>query len=343
MYKRQDHPALVVAWVSSRLAQAETAAELARALDSSVVVTCATAAEMLNGKTPGPSVVALALSEQLVGPVVAQCVLHPADDVKAVLANLHAQLGGAADGLLGLVFSDGMAPENEALMTALRQHSPVDWVGWCGGDALGFCGTSVAAQGRAVTSGAVLVLMRPRVPFRILHEDGLHTTELVLTVTRTAGEGFEICELDGRPARTVYAETLGVPAHDLTLGRCFLRHPLGALENTALRARSIARVHGSHLQLLGPVRRAERVRILELGDALRLARAGLQRARTQLGGVSAILHGCGMMRWQLLAADGAAPSYGALFEGTPAAGGVGFGELYRGFHNHTALMVVFGR
>lgn len=340
-------PALIVAFASPALDPTVVSAGLAESFPQAQVIGCTTAGEIVTGRMLKHSLVVMALEQSLVADVSVQLVkdLSNGVDVAPAFARFAECFGSAPadlplDEYVGLVFVDGLSGAEEALMEAVGDRTNVVFVGGSAGDDLAFARTHVFANGEAVSDAAVLALLKPAVPFKIIKTQSFVATDQVLIATETDEAAREVIAFDGRPAVEAYAAAIGRPVDEAADG--FMNHPVGLMIDGEPYVRSPQQVlDGGVIRFYCNIVSGMELSVLQGTDIVTDTRAALADAVDELGGISALLNFNCILRTLGLEAEDKTDEYGALFAEIPTVGFSTYGEQYFGHINQTATMLAF--
>ena len=336
-------PKLVLAFATSTMSHEVLARELSAAFPGAVVAGCSTAGELVNGDMLKGSLVAMALSSELVQE--AYVATAPGSDgaaVDALLGKLEAKMGRKTNDVsyaehVGLVLVDGVNGGEEAVMDRLGTRASFRIVGGSAADELKFVRSWVFGDGEAVT-GTALVIVKPAVPFDIVKTQSARVLEPVLTPTKVSN-GRTVHELDGQPALVAYAKALGcTPAEAVARSA---RHPLGLLVDGEPYLRTLRKAEGNDLHFYCALHVGVPLSMLEVGDIVADTRHDLAADEKAKGPIEALINFHCIMRTLQLEAENQTKQYGALFERWPSVGFSTYGEQYAGHINQTSTMVVF--
>ena len=127
----------------------------------------------------------------------------------------------------GLLLVDGLSMLEERLVASLYQGlGDIPIIGGSAGDDLRFESTHVYdGDGRFLSDAAVFSVAECDSPVATMKVAHFHGTEEDLVITEADPDRRIIHEINGEPAATVYAETLGLRVEDLTPA-VFSQHPL---------------------------------------------------------------------------------------------------------------------
>jgi hypothetical protein len=153
--------------------------------------------------------------------------------------------------------------------------------------------------------------------------------------------GKLVIELDGRPARDVFAEGIGISPERLTEDH-FLTYSLGIMAEGQPFIRAGAKIlRDGSLQFFCTVREGQRLSLMRIGDQVRQTRIALEREREKLGAIGAVIDfDCAHRDINIRAAK-QTEEYMRLFSGMQLTGFATFGELFIANVNQTAVMALF--
>ena len=256
-----------------------------------------------------------------------------------------------------LVLMDAYAADGETLISALREHTPVNCrcFGGTAGDDWTFRGTYVFHQGEVLSNAAVLLLLESptKMAMDVLH--GWSVIDGGRELTITAADGNVLRGLDGRPAAEVYRqelERLGLIDAGAELLPALVKYELGTPtpfgENLKIRA-PLALEPGGAIRLASSLPVGQRVRLVQATpeQLITAAEALAARVDNQIGATlrGALVFDCAARRSVL--GDRYAEQARAFTAGrtSPTVGVTSYGEIAKfggsveGFHNNTAVMV----
>jgi hypothetical protein len=242
---------------------------------------------------------------------------------------------------VGIVLVDGLSMAEEKLMENLGDATNVLFVGGSAGDDLQFKATHVSACGRTYEGAAVLAVLYPKTPFRIIKNQSFRSTGVRLTVTRADTDRRIVHEFNGVPAALAYADALKVPVSQLA--DRFMNNPVGIMINGEPYVRSPQRREGDSVVFYCNMMEGMTVEVLKACDIVDGTQAALTEVSATMGGVSAILNFNCILRTLDLQRKGQVDAYRKLFKDMPTIGFSTYGEEYIGHTNQTATMLVFGK
>lgn len=327
-------PALVLIFGSPRARIAAIAGALQVALPAARVAGCSSAGEFAAGPYGRGTAVAIgfpsaafradavALRAQRDMPVSAWLPL-----LRALRARCAPRPGHA---LFGIVLPDGMARNEDLLVTALDAALPgVPVIGGSAGDALEFDATVQILDGEPVTGAAVFVLVESPLPVAQIVFDHFEPSARRAVVTAADPQRRIILELNAEPAAAEYARLAGLdPALMRTAD--FAANPLLLRMGGRHHVRAIiGTTPGGGLRLLSSI---DTGTVLTLGSAGDLTR-GFARQMEALPAQPLLVLGfdCILRRLSVERA-GLQDDMGAMFARWRVAGFNTYGEQHSGMH-----------
>ncbi len=340
---------LVVLYFASGSRDAKALAEaMFLAFPGAIVAGCTTAGERVGALWQRDSVVAMGLSDDVLHSATPILLEHLVDkpDLKDALAKFEAERSLSLSSLdpsryVGLLLVDGLCMAEEALMDRLGDLTDMPIVGGSAGDDLTFRSTWIMSAGRPYQGAALLLLLEPRVPFRVLKTQSFRPLPQTMQVTRADETKRLVFEFDGKPAASRYAEVLGIDV--TTLPSHFMRHPLGLMVGDEPYVRSPQQLHGESISFYCKVIEGQTLQVLESADIVLDTGEALRQAASEIGGAGALISFDCVLRTAEIEREGLMDSYGALFADTPTIGFSTYGELFVGHVNQTATMLLLGR
>jgi hypothetical protein len=266
---------------------------------------------------------------------------------RGLAADIKAKLGGRAldpERYVGILLVDGLCLGEKvvrALSTEKGLVLPI--IGGAAADELEFKRTLVACDSSVSADGAVLLVLKMKVPFFCDHFVHYLPTESDGVVTRAEPDRRIVWEIDSKPAAARYAEFLGLASASALKNSHFARNPLGVVIGDTVYARSPnAIVDGTGLQFYCFIEAGTKVSLLKQGDLLANAREGIAKARSFLPGIrGALLFNC-VLRYLEMKEDREVEAFNNVFAGMPFIGFNTFGEELFTHHNQTLTALFIG-
>jgi hypothetical protein len=331
----------------------ELAGPLSARFPGAAVVGCSTAGEFTDAVQGTGGISAVALPEGIITHVAAtlgDLSGEVAVGTDRAIRHLEGTLGGRLRDLdparhLGIVLIDGLHGAEELVNEHLGNAAPfLDIIGGSAGDDLGFDRTWVAVGDQVSYQGFALLICTAGVPFRVVKTCSFTPSSAApLRITKADVPARTVLEFDGRPAATVYAETLGVPVGELDAS-VWMEHPVGLMidDHPWIRSPQSITPDGG-IKFYAQILEGMDVQVMNPGDLIGETAAAVAAARAGLGGHTsgAVWFDCILRRLEMDANNLQEPFLASLGE-TPAAGFHTYGETWLGHINQTLTGIVFG-
>lgn len=337
---------MVLFFASSKYDAAKTASAFKEAFPSALSFGCSTAGEIVSGKMLKNAIVAMALSRQVIGDVSFQVVeqIRSKDRINQAFAEFEKHFGVSADQLdfekyVGIILTDGLSGAEERIMDHIGDLTNVLFVGASAGDDLKFKSTFVYADGKAYTDAALLILMKPLVPFGFIKTQSFAQRPAKLVPTKVNESSREVLEFNGMPAAEAYAKALGVPKQQLQ--DRFMVNPVGLMINDEPFVRSPQRLNGDTMAFYCKVIEGMELSLLESIDIISDTKAAVDKKSVEMGGLSGIINFHCILRTLELERKNLTDAYAKIFADIPTIGFSTYGEAFLGHINQTSTMLVF--
>ncbi len=243
---------LVVAFFATTLDAAKLAAELRRCLPTRTrIIGCSTAGEIGPAGYQNQTLVVLALPASHFSAATTMLPLAPEFDltacrqrVVAALAALDADApeNNATDSF-ALALVDGLSLREEAVGHAIQTLiGSIPLVGGSAGDALQFQRTWVIHEDTACEHGAVLAIVRSRLPLHVFKTQHFVRSSVRMVVTGARPEERIVTEINAMPAAQEYARLAGLPIENLD-AMAFAAYPVLVRIGGTEHVRSIQKVN----------------------------------------------------------------------------------------------------
>ena len=344
-------PNVLIYFASPAIAPVALSAAMQDAFPDAVVFGCTTAGEIVSGRMLKGSLVAMAISEDVV-PQVQVALLEEIDvdgetvrdHIKKVFQGFEDYYGEPVSAMdpgeyVGIILVDGLSLAEEKIMEKLGDLSDVIFIGASAGDDLAFEKTHVFAGGKAHSQAAVLALMKPARPFGFIKTQSFRVLDKTLVAGAVNEATREVGQFNGVAALQGYADALGVSAAEVP--DHFMRNPLGLLVGDEPYVRSPQQVIGERVAFYCNVREGMELHLLEAGDMITDTRQAVEQAAEELGGISGLINFHCILRTLDLEGKGLTGEYGAIFADIPTIGFSTYGEQYIGHINQTSTMLAF--
>lgn len=252
---------------------------------------------------------------------------------------------GLLEDCVGMLLVDGLCLKEEHLVAALyRQFQPIPIVGGSAGDDHAYRQTHIFEAGRVIRNGAVfLVFEMGGVPFQTFRLQDFAPISDYMVITQADAERRVVHEIDGEPAKDVYARLLGVPLEQMTPD-LFASHSLLVQVGGEEYVRSVRSIGADDsLCLHAAIDEGVVVRLGRSDDTLvSLARFFGEGSPRVAGTTLAVCFDC-MHRRMELTRQGNLARAGQILGPIPSIGFSTYGEVVDSIHvNQTMTGVLFG-
>ena len=340
---------LVLFFASPAYDPATISAEMYRTFQEVNTIGCTTSGEIVSGQMLDQSVVAMAFHTSVTSDLKAEVVTDIRTDEHAVnkaFVSFEQHFGTSMDTMhpseyVGIVLIDGVSGCEEVINEKIGDVTNVTFVGGSPGDDLQFKATYVYANGKAYEEAALLLLMKPTIPFSILKTQSFQESGQVLTVTETNEAAREVISFNGQPASTAYAQALGVAEE--TLSDHVFKNPLGlVLAKNEPFVRSPRVIEDERVLFYCNVKKGMSLSVLNSTDIVEDTQLALESKKKEMKQVSGIINFNCILRTLDLKEQNRTQEYANLFANIPTVGFSTYGESYIGHINQTATMLLFG-
>lgn len=339
-------PRLVIYFASASYDHTSFSSMMQQAFPDATVIGCSTAGEIVSGRMLKNAVVAMGIDEVTVPDVKVEVIeqLKESINVNDAFCSFEEHFGEPLNQMdpakyVGIVMIDGLSGSEEKLMDKVGDRTNVTFIGGSAGDDLKFECAYVNANGKSYTDAALLVLMKPAVPFTFIKTQSFCSLGKKLVVTRANEEKREVIEFNGRPAAQAYAEALETSVSDAPSH--FMHNPVGLVIDGEPYVRSPQQIRGENMLFYCAVMEGMELSLLESTDIIEDTAKALEKAKKEFGGMSGIINFNCILRTLELDRKQLTDQYGDLFSDVPTIGFSTYGEQYIGHINQTATMLVF--
>jgi hypothetical protein len=225
-------------------------------------------------------------------------------------------------------------------MEKLSDATDLIFVGGSAGDDLKFKATYVYKGNKAYRDAAVLALLEPAVPYKIIKTQSFKILNERLIATRVNEAECKVLEFNQMPAAQAYAAALKTSPESLP--NFFMQNPLGLIADEEPYVRSPQQVKGESVVFYCNVREGMELSVLDSTDIIKDTAQSLKDAESELGSISAIINfHCILRTLQLMQTPGKIEEYAEIFKPYPMIGFSTYGEQYLGHINQTSTMLIF--
>lgn len=337
---------IVLFFGSSKYNPKDLAACMEKTFKGASVFGCTTAGEIVSGKMLKQSVVAMGLSDELVGDISLQVIenITMENRVSQALDTFQTHYGRPVNELdiekhVGIILVDGLRGAEEKLMEKIGDLTDLTFIGASAGDDLAFKRTHVFAHGKAYTDAAVLALLKVRNGFDIIKTQSFRPTAKKLVATQVDEGTRTVLSFNNKPAVDAYAEALNIPADEAA--DHFMHSPIGLMDGDEPYVRSPQRVQDGKIVFYCKINEGMELNLLESKDIIDDTKKAVDGKVKKAGGVAGMVNFHCILRTLELENKGITEPYGRIFAKIPTIGFSTYGEEYIGHINQTSTILVF--
>lgn len=337
---------IILYFASSKFDPQKTAAIFKEVFPNISNFGCSTAGEIISGQMLKNAVVAMALGSDIIEDHHFQVLEQVGTDsrVEAAFTEFEKYFGVSAEDMdfekyVGIILTDGLSGAEERIMDRVGDLTNVLFVGASAGDDLKFSKTWVYAQGEAYTDAALLILLKPAVPFGFIKTQSFVPRQTRLVPTKVDEPARQVIEFNGIPAAEAYAKAIGISKEELE--NRFMVNPVGLMINDEPFVRSPQRLNGEAMVFYCKISEGMELSLLESLDIISDTKAAVEKKWAEMGGLSGIINFHCILRTLELERKNITEDYAKIFEKIPTIGFSTYGEAFLGHINQTATMLVF--
>lgn len=343
-------PKLLIFFSSVSYDQSRLSRLLKEAFQSAEVVGCTTAGEIASGQLLKNSVVAMAISANIVEDAKVEVVEHLKENLnlETAFASFEKYFSQSlytmdSEKYVGIILIDGMSKKEERIMDLIGNRTNVFFVGGSAGDDLKFLKTYVCANGRAFTDSAVLVLLKVNhnAEFSIIKTQSFKSLNKSLIANKVNEEEREVIEFNNKPAIWAYAEAVGAESIEAA-SKCFATNPVGlSVGENDIFIRSPQQVKGTSMLFYCNILEGTEVRVLKSTNIIEDTKKAIENKIDEFGEIDGIINFDCIERIVQLKKKNLEKKYGEIFKDIPTAGFSTYGEEFIGHINQTSTMLIF--
>jgi hypothetical protein len=340
---------LILYFASSAYNPEELSLSMKEAFPGISIFGCSTAGEIVSGAMLNNSVVAMALSKELIHDHKGVVIKHISKEnhVREAFQVFETHFKKSMFELdykkyVGLIMIDGLSGAEEKIMETVGDLTNIFFVGGSAADDLKLKTTYVYQDGQAYTDAALLVLLElaDGSTYDLIKTESFRVTDKLLVATQTNPQEREVLTFNNIPAAQAYAEALGISIEETP--NYFFDHPVGLIIDDEPYVRGIQQLKGSGMKFYCNLIEGMELKLLEASETIiDDTKQAIEKAADNLGGISGIINFNCCFRAVQLQKFGLTEAYGALFKDIPTIGFNTYGEEYLGHINQTATMIAF--
>ena len=340
------NPRVVIFFSSSCFDKEKVSHLMKENFKSSDVFGCTTSGEIVSGKMLKNSIVAMALSSDVIEDAMVEVIenLKDRNEVKKAFAKFDKYYGESVSNCdyskyIGIVLIDGLSGTEETIMDTLGDLTTHPFIGGSAGDDLKFSKTYVFANGKAYSNAAILALLKPKAAFDIIKTQSFKILDKKLVATKVNEKNREVIEFNNIPAIKAYAQAIGVPEDKVA--DYFMLHPVGLVIDDEVFVRSPQQTKGNNIVFYCNILEGMEVSLLESTNIVEDTKNAINAKIKELGGLSGIINFHCILRTLELEQKNQTKEYGKIFSEVPTIGFSTYGEEYLGHINQTSTILVF--
>jgi hypothetical protein len=267
-------------------------------------------------------------------------------DIIEKLSNLgYRERQESYDNLTGLLLVDGLKGAEEKLLSVLNSifEGKLNLIGGSAGDDLKFEKTLLALNGRVMEDSAIFTMIKSNIKMTIYRENIFDSQGIEIDITKADEKNRKIFEIDNKPAKTRYAELLGVNKNNLE--SYILKNPIGRKIGESIYISSIASIDGESLNMYAQVFENSRAEILKAKNPLVTQKETLEIIKRDFNEIYGVFCVNCILRFLQFEKEGILQEISRGIENLGDYGGfVSYGEQYNKQHlNQTLTLLVMGR
>lgn len=321
-----------------------------KAFEGCMVIGCSTAGEIATGKLLNNSIVAMAISSNIISDAKVEVIEHIKEnaDVKKAFTSFEKHFNESPYTMdvtkyAGIVLIDGVSMKEEKIMDLIGNMTNVFFIGGSAGDDSRFVRTHVCANGKAYTDSAVLLMLKisSNAEFSIIKTQSFKALKSKFIANKVNEEDREVIEFNNRPALSVYSEAVGASSVE-EAQKYFMTNPVGLFvgENEVF-IRSPQQIKGTSILFYCNILKGMEVKLLESTNIVEDTKKAIENKINELGRIDGIIDFDCVERRLTLKKKNQEVQYGEIFKDIPTIGFATYGEEYIGHLNQTATMLVF--
>ena len=271
--------------------------------------------------------------------------MHRRDIIEKLAKLGYVESQDKYENLTGLLLVDGLKGAEEKLLSVLNSvfEGKLNLIGGSAGDDLKFEKTLLALNGKVVEDSAIFTMIKSNVKMTIYRENIFDSQGIEIDITKADEKNRKILEIDNKPAKSRYAELLGVNKNNL--GNYILKNPIGRKIGEAIYISSIASIDGESLNMYAQVFENSRAEILKAKNPIVTQKETLEKIRSEFREIYGVFCVNCILRFLQFEKEGVLQEISRGIGSLGKYGGfVSYGEQYNKQHlNQTLTLLVMGR
>lgn len=341
---------LLIFFASSYFDHEKLSNFMQQAFKDCIVIGCSTAGEQVDGELLKNSVVAMALSSNIISDAKVEVIEHMNENlsVENAFVSFEKHFNESSYSMdvtkyVGMVLIDGLSMKEEKIMDLIGNRTNVFFVGGSAGDDQKFTKTYVSANGNTYTNSAVLILLKTNdnVQFDIIKTQSFKALDKILIASKVDEEKREVIEFNNRPALLEYANAVGASSIK-NASKYFTTNPVGLVFGADdVFIRSPQQAKGTSILFYCNILKGMEVKLFQSTDIIEDTKKAIEDNIKQFGKIDCIINFDCIERRLELEEKYLEKQYGEIFKDIPTIGITTYGEEFIGHMNQTSTMLVF--
>lgn len=257
----------------------------------------------------------------------------------------YRELQSNYNNLTGLLLVDGLSASEEKVLSVLNSifDGNLPLIGGSAGDDLKFKETLLALNGKVYKDSAVFTMIKSKLKMKIYRENIFESQGIEMVITKADEKNRKIIEINNKPAKTAYAQLLGVNKN--SLDNYILQNPIGRKVGDSIYISSIASIENESLNMYAQVFENSRTEILKEKNPIETQKETINKIKKDFNEICGLFCVNCILRSLEFEKKGLLAQWSKNFKNTSEYGGfVSYGEQYNKQHlNQTLTLLVLGR
>lgn len=315
-----------------------------------IIIGCSTAGELISGKILKNSVVAMAISSNIIQDVKVEVIENMKENLtlESAFTSFEKYYNESlyfmdTTKYVGITLIDGLSTKEEKIMDLIGNRTDVLFVGGSAGDNAKFERTFVYANGNIYTDAAIITMIKisDEAEFSVIKTQSFEVLDKVLVANKVNEEKRQVIEFNNRPAAVEYRDAVNASSVE-DIGNYFMSNPLGLMvgeENIFVR--SPQQVYGTSMSFYCNILEGMEVKLLKATNLIDDTKHAIESKISEFGDIDGIINFHCIYRVAELERQNLEKDYAEIFTDIPTIGFSAYGEQFIGHLNQTAVMLVF--
>jgi len=345
---------IFIYFVSSNYSFQEVTEELYKLIGNScTLIGCTSSGEISTNKgitKGGISVVAFGDNSMEIETVVLEKItkvplLYRQEIIKKLKKLSYKEMQNTYDNLTGILLADGLSGAEEKVLSVFNSifDGNLPLIGGSAGDDLKFKETLLAYNGKIFNDSAIFTMIKTKVKIKIYRENIFESQGIDILITKADEKNRKIIEIDNIPAKTRYAQLLGISKS--SLDNYILQNPIGRKIGDSIYISSIASIENENLNMYAQVFENSRAEILKEKNPLETQKETIAKIQNDFKEIYGLFCINCILRSLEFEKKGILDELSKTLKNTSEYGGfVSYGEQYNKQHlNQTLTLLAMGR